>query len=463
MWPTSGSDAIDLIQVIAALIDFRLGRSDLDRAVVGNVDLGTGLFDDFADHLAARADHFADLVDRNLHHLDTRRVLAELGAGRGQRLAHFAEDVHAPVLGLGERDAHDLFGDAGDLDVHLQRSYAAFGAGNLKIHVAEMILVAENVGEHRETLVLENESHRDARRGPLERHAGVHQRQRAAAHGCHRGRAVGFGDLGDDADRVWKFGLVRQYRMDGAPRQFAVADFAPARRADASGFADRERRKIVMQQEQFLVGALQRVDPLFVFAGAERGHDKRLGLAARKQRRAVGARQHADLGHDRTHGLDVAAVDAIAGVEDIPAYDLGFEILEHAGDLKLRIFRVFRAFRAEMPDHAILDRVDRLVPHHLVGDRISRAQVLLDEVAHFLFERRIVGQIELARLLGGLLGKLDDGLDHRLEMPVAEHHRAEHDLLGQLFGFRFDHQDRVLRSGDDEIELDSRSSRRFAD
>src|SRR5262249_2258365 len=45
----------------------------------------------------------------------------------GERLAHLAEDVHAAVLGLAERDPHDLLVDAGDLDVHLQRGDAALG------------------------------------------------------------------------------------------------------------------------------------------------------------------------------------------------------------------------------------------------------------------------------------------------------------------------------------------------
>ena len=38
-------------------------------------------------------------------------------------------------------------------------------------------------------------------------------------------------------------------------------------------------------------------------------------------------------------------------------------------------------------------------------------------------------------------------------MAVAEHHGAEHDFFGQLLRLRFDHQDCVLRAGDDEIEL----------
>ena len=61
--------------------------------------------------------------------------------------------------------------------------------------------------------------------------------------------------------------------------------------------------------------------------------------------------------------------------------------------------------------------------------------------------------VEVARLLGGLLGELDDRLDHRLEVPVAEHHGAEHDLFGQFLGFGLDHQHRVGGAGDDEVEL----------
>ncbi len=65
------------------------------------------------------------------------------------------------ILGLTERDLHDLFGDALDLDVHLERGDARFRAGDLEVHVAEMIFVTENVRENREALVFENQAHRD--------------------------------------------------------------------------------------------------------------------------------------------------------------------------------------------------------------------------------------------------------------------------------------------------------------
>ncbi len=104
-----------------------------------------------------------------------------------ERLGHLAQNMQPALLGLAERDAHDLFIDAGDLDVHLQRGDALFRAGDLEIHVAEMILVAENVGEHGIALAFEDEAHGDAGGRPLHRHAGIHQSERGAADGRHRG------------------------------------------------------------------------------------------------------------------------------------------------------------------------------------------------------------------------------------------------------------------------------------
>ena len=109
-----------MIQAIAALILLASDGGDLHGAVVLDVDLGAGLFDDLADHLAAGADHFADLVGRDLHLLDARGEFPEFRARAGQRLAHLAQDVKPAVARLRERLLHDLLGDPRDLDVHLK-------------------------------------------------------------------------------------------------------------------------------------------------------------------------------------------------------------------------------------------------------------------------------------------------------------------------------------------------------
>src|SRR5690606_27768753 len=110
----------DRVDPLAGRFDFLAGRGgDLHGAVVFDVDLGAGLFDDFADNLAARTDDFTDLVDRDVQHFDARSELAELAAAFGDGIGHLTEDVLATALCLAERDLHDLFSDTGDLDVHL--------------------------------------------------------------------------------------------------------------------------------------------------------------------------------------------------------------------------------------------------------------------------------------------------------------------------------------------------------
>ena len=185
-------------------------------------------------------------------------------------LVHLAQDVDAAALGLIQRDAHDLLGDAGDLDVHLQRGDAVFGAGHLEVHVAQVIFVTQDVRQDRVALAFEDQAHRDAGGRLLQRNARIHQRSEVPHTGRHRGRAVGFGDFRHHAQRVGELLLRRQHRMDRAPGELAVADFAAARRTHAARLADRVGREVVVQHEGLLAGAFQAVDELLVFGGAER-------------------------------------------------------------------------------------------------------------------------------------------------------------------------------------------------
>ena len=243
-----------------------------------------------------------------------------------------------------------------------------------------------------------------------------------------------------------------QHGVDGAPGELAMADLASARPAHPASLADRKWREIVMQEERLLVGSVQRVDPLLILTGAERGDHERLRLAAGEQGRAVRARQHAHLRHDRPHGFHVAAIDAPAGVQNIPTHDLRFDLLEDVGDFLDREGRVLGPFRTEMPHRPGLGRIQCAVALLLVRNRIGGAHIGLDQRQHLFLQRPAVRRLQLARLFRSLFRKPDDGIDHRLEMPVAEHHRAEHQIFGQFPGFRFDHQHRILGAGDDEIE-----------
>ena len=104
--------------------------------------------------------------------------MAELGACAGKTLGHFAQDVQTAIFCLMQGNLHDLLGDTGDLDVHLQRGDAIFRACHLEIHVAEVILVAKNVGKHRIALAFKDEAHRDTGDWALQWHASIHQSER---------------------------------------------------------------------------------------------------------------------------------------------------------------------------------------------------------------------------------------------------------------------------------------------
>ena len=84
--------------------------------------------------------------------------------------------MHAAILSLMQRLAHDLTIDAADLDVHLQRRHAFGRAGHFEIHVAQVILVAENIGEHAHMLAFFDQPHGDAGDRRFHRHTGIHHR-----------------------------------------------------------------------------------------------------------------------------------------------------------------------------------------------------------------------------------------------------------------------------------------------
>ena len=112
-----------------------------------------------------------------------------------------------------------------------------------------------------------------------------------------------------------------------AARQDAVADLAPAGAAQELDLAHRERREVVVEHELLVGLLLVLLDELRVAAGAQRDRGQRLGLAAGEQRRAVRARQRADLDRDVADLVERAAVEAAALVEDGAAQDLLLEAL----------------------------------------------------------------------------------------------------------------------------------------
>src|SRR6185437_1802203 len=149
--------------------------SDLHRAIALDVDGGAGLLGDLADHRPALADHVADLLRIDLQGDDRGSPLRHALARLADDLVHLAENVQTPIACLLQRDLHDLGRDTLDLDVHLQRRHTVFRPRDLEVHVAQMILIAEDIGENLVAVAFQHQAHRHTRHGGLDRHTRIHQ------------------------------------------------------------------------------------------------------------------------------------------------------------------------------------------------------------------------------------------------------------------------------------------------
>src|SRR5438552_2334699 len=178
-------------------------RPDHDATVVLDVDTGHArVFDDLADHLAAGADHFPDLVGMDLDGDHPRCVLRHRGARLADRGVHLVHDEEAALLRLLDGARHGVDADALDLHVHLHGGHAGSRAGHFEVHVTQCILDALNVAQHGDLAIAGDQAHRDAGHLRLDRDAGIHHRQAGAADARHRGGPVRGQDLGDEADGV---------------------------------------------------------------------------------------------------------------------------------------------------------------------------------------------------------------------------------------------------------------------
>ena len=433
--------------VIGALDRIRVVRRDLDDAIVVDVDLGTRGFHDLADDLSARPDDFADLVGGDGQRFDLGRVFAEALRGR-QRLVHLAQDVQAAVLGLCQRLFHDFGRDARNLDVHLQAGDAILRAGHLEVHVAQVVFVPQDVGQNGILAVFfQDQAHRHARNGCLQRNARIHHRQRAATDRGHRGRAVGFGDLGDNADGIGEVGCRRQNRLQRPPGQLAMADLAASGRADTAHLADRIGREVVVQQEVRAAVAVQRVDDLLILARAQRGHDQRLGFATGEQGGAVGAGQNTGFADNRAHRPGVAPVNPGTARNDVAAQDRAFQLLDRRSQVAVGPVLVRQGSNDGGPGG-----VDGCGAVLLVADRKGGPHLFFACGLHAAIERRVIGGVEIERLFRRHFRQVDDQVDHRLHRRMAELHSAQHFGLGQLIGFRFHHHHGVFGAGNDQIK-----------
>jgi len=195
--------------------------------------------------------------------------------------------------------------------------------------------------------------------------------------------------------------------------------------------------------------ALERLQLLLVVLGPERRRHERLGLAPGEESGAVNARQIADLGPDRAHLGHPAAVQADPLLHD-HATDFGLlDLVERLADLRAQ-----GLVHAKRNPHFLEDAFEGLRTRLLLVDRERLDDLGGGQLLHARFECGIRTCLGVERPLG--LARLSrelllDACD-LLALLVAERERLEHLLLADLAPSGLDHEDRILRAGDDDLE-----------
>ena len=359
------------------------------------------------------------------------------------------EDLVTGLAGLGEGVLDDGVAQAVVLEVHLDGGDAVLGAGDLEVHLAVEVLNALDVDEGGELVAVLDEAAADSGHGSLDRHAGVHEGEGAAADAALAGGAVGGEHLAHHADGVGEVLNAGDYRLESLLGEGAVAVLAAAGGALGLGLAGGVAGEVVVVHIALLFLLPDGVELLGGGEGVERGDAEHLGLAAGKEAAAVDTGDDADFGGQGTDLVHGAAVDAVAFKQPL----LDYLLLELVGYLLEVLVHL-----GVVGQEQLVPVLDELVPALLadvlvVG--VHGGHGLVHGGLDYLVEQLLVkvGVLVLELGLADLLDHLVDEVEHGLHLLVRLHDALVHDVVGHLVGGSLDHDDLLVGGGDGDGHL----------
>ena len=184
----NGNDSADLADGLVDAILVRSTYLNLTHAV-GLVDgyRSTRLLLNLLDNLSARADYGSDELLRNIECLDAWHLWLQFGTWLSDSVGELAQDVLATFLGLHKSLLKDVEAQSVTLDIHLCGSQSVLRTSGLEVHVAQVVLVAEDIAQY-SILVLArvlDKTHCDTGYRLLHRNTGIHQSQGSGTYRRH--------------------------------------------------------------------------------------------------------------------------------------------------------------------------------------------------------------------------------------------------------------------------------------
>ena len=233
--------------------------------------------------------------------LNVRSVRRKLRTRSIDCLEHRLHDKSATLLSLSQSTGQNINRKTLGLVVHLECSDAMLRTANFKVHVAKEVFKTLNVGEDDDVIAFLDKTHCNASDGSLDRHASIHQSEGRATGRSHGRRTVGFHDLGNYANSVRKFFLIRENRQERALSQGTMTDFTTLRCTHTTNLASAVRREVVLMHITLTLCRIDGIEALPFVEHAKRRNRESLGLTTLEKTRTVNTREIASLNVQRTN------------------------------------------------------------------------------------------------------------------------------------------------------------------
>ena len=348
-----------------------------------------------------------------------------------------------------------------DFEVELEARDSRCRAADFEVHIAEVVFRTDNVGENDvldDFSVFVRERYQAAgnpRDGSGNRHAGIHERERSAADGSHRRRAVRFHDFRGNTNRIRELFFARKHGNEGTFRERTVTDFAATGRAEFSAFANRERREIVVENKGFrLRSAGKPVKLLRILRSSERRDDESLRFAALEDRRAVNTREHIRFAGNRAKLVKRTSVGANAFVQDAFAINFFLKFFKRDIDVA-RVDIVFSEFGDNNFLRFRLHSVHSRVAFEFAR-QINRLGELFVRIGNALadFKNLFVANNKRERLfrLRDFRGELTLSGNDFLNRVVCKFEGFDEAVVRHLIGGTFNHHHVLLIADVDKVE-----------
>ena len=224
--------------------------------------------------------------------------------------------------------------DAGKLEIKLETSDAHFRSAEFEIHVAEVILAADNVGKRgvaleRLTFEFGNETDGNTGHRATERNTCIHERKHASADTGHRCGSIGFHHFAHDTNSVREILLTWHDWLDRALGKGTMSDLAAVLSTETTSLTHAERREVVVEHEALCVWASSVGVNHLRFVGRSESRDAEcLSLTTSKERGAMRAREKTSLAGKRTELMETATVATLLAVENADAESFFLQVIK---------------------------------------------------------------------------------------------------------------------------------------